>query len=418
MSQPRPAEIRALSGARALPPLILVLFHYCEAHGYRGAKWFDLPVGKGYLWVEFFFMLSGFVLTYVYGARWREFWRGRPYLEFLAARLARLYPLHLTMLFVILFMVVTLRAIAAHGGYVSIYDEPYHPINTWPTFIANLFLVQGWNMFPYLSWNGASWFVSVEFLLCLMFPLYLLIARGGISAAMLLIAGGAGGLALLALTSKHGLDLTFHNGIFRGMAAFAIGVGLAILHGRVKTRGGRELPGFAHSLAQLTVLAVLLYAIYRTGWAHRPEDIYTVLPMAPLIFVLSFDRGILAAALHTALPRKLGEWSYAIYIGQTALLQLLRHAQLHLYPAPASIVFGRPWAAWEPVWHWLEPALLVGAAVLWGYLLYTMVERPAGAFLRRFTARGARGVGLTVATASAITPPAPISTPISRSLDP
>ncbi len=65
---PRPVEIKALAGARALPPLILVLFHYCEGHGYRGAKWFDLPVGKGYLWVEFFFALSGFVLTYVYGA--------------------------------------------------------------------------------------------------------------------------------------------------------------------------------------------------------------------------------------------------------------------------------------------------------------------------------------------------------------
>ncbi len=392
MSQPRPAEIRALSGARALPPLILVLFHYCEAHGYRGAKWFDLPVGKGYLWVEFFFILSGFVLTYVYGARLREFWRGRAYVRFMTARLVRLYPLHLTMLFVILFMVVTLRALAAHGGYVSIYDEPWHPINTWPTFIANLFLVQAWNMFPYLSWNGASWFVSVEFLLCLMFPLYLLIARGGIAGAILLILGGAGGLTALALTSHHGLDLTFHDGIFRGMAAFAMGVGLAVLHGKAKAAGGKQLPDAIHSLAQLAVLAVFLYAIYETGWAHRPEDIYTVLSMAPLIFVLSFDRGILAEALKTSLPRILGEWSYAIYIGQTALLQFLRHAQLHLYPAATTLVFGRPWAAWEPVWHWLEPALLVGAAILWGYLLYAVVERPAAAYLRRFMASGARGV--------------------------
>src|SRR6202789_3978383 len=100
----RPVEIRALAGARAIPPLILVLFHFCEGHGYRGAKWFDLPVGKGYLWVEFFFALSGFVLTYVYGARVMEFWSGRAYVRFQATRLARLYPLHLTMLFVILIM--------------------------------------------------------------------------------------------------------------------------------------------------------------------------------------------------------------------------------------------------------------------------------------------------------------------------
>jgi peptidoglycan/LPS O-acetylase OafA/YrhL len=73
-NQLRPAEIRALSGARAFPPLILVLFHYCSGNGFEGARWFDLPVAKGYLWVEFFFILSGFVLTYVYGARWRAFW--------------------------------------------------------------------------------------------------------------------------------------------------------------------------------------------------------------------------------------------------------------------------------------------------------------------------------------------------------
>ena len=167
MSQSRPVEIRALAGARAIPPLILVLFHYCAGRTYPGAKWFDLPVGKGYLWVEFFFILSGFVLTYVYGARWRDMWQFKSYVRFIETRLTRLYPLHLFMLFVILFMVITMRALAAHYGYVSIYDEPYHPINTWPTFIANLFLVQAWNMFPYLSWNGASWFVSVEFLLCL-----------------------------------------------------------------------------------------------------------------------------------------------------------------------------------------------------------------------------------------------------------
>jgi peptidoglycan/LPS O-acetylase OafA/YrhL len=392
MSQPRPPEIRALAGARALPPLILVLFHYCEAHGYRGAKWFDLPVGKGYLWVEFFFMLSGFVLTYVYGARWREMWRWRTWLRFQATRLARLYPLHLTMLFVILFMVITLRALAAHYGYVSIYDEKWHPINTWSSFVANLFLVQAWNIFPYLSWNGASWFVSVEFLLCLLFPLYLVIASRGMAGAIVLILGGASGLTLLALTSKHGLDLTFHNGIFRGMAAFAIGIGMAVLHERIRSRHGNALPSYAHSLAQSAALALLLYAIYETGWAHRPEDIYTVLAMAPLIFALSFDRGIVAAALKSPLPLRLGEWSYAIYIGQTALLQLLRHAQLHLYPAPTAMVLGCPWASWGPIWHWLEPALLVAAAILWGYLLFTLVEQPTASFLRGLIGRQRRGV--------------------------
>src|ERR1700722_2184391 len=129
MPPTRPATINALAGARAIPPLILVLFHLCEAHGYRGAKWFDLPVGKGYLWVEFFFALSGFVLTYVYASRMAEFWRGRAYVPFLKARLTRLYPLQLFTLLVILVMMIVLRMVAHAHGYLSIYDEPWHPIN-------------------------------------------------------------------------------------------------------------------------------------------------------------------------------------------------------------------------------------------------------------------------------------------------
>ena len=393
MSQPqRPAQIRALSGARAIPPLILVLFHYCEdpSRGYRGAKWFDLPVGKGYLWVEFFFILSGFVLTYVYGTRWRELWKLKGYLRFQGTRLTRLYPVHIAMLFVILFMVITLRALAAHYGYVSIYDERWHPINTWPTFVANIFLVQAWNLFPYLSWNGASWFVSVEFLLCLLIPIYFAIARGGVWSAVLLIIGGASWLAYLAVTSKHGLDLTFHNGIWRGMANFAMGVGLAVIFDKSRARAD-ALPTFVHELAQLAAAGFLLWAIYETGWAHRPEDIFVALAMVPFIFVLAFDRGFLGAFFQTKPLLRLGEWSYAIYMGQTALLQLLRHLRLHLYPAPTDIVLGRTWAAWEPIWHWLEPALLVAAAVVWGYILFTVVERPAARLLRGLLTSPKRG---------------------------
>ena len=48
----------------------------------------------------------------------------------------------------------------------------YHPHTGVSGFIANLFLVQAWHIFPYLTWNGVAWFVSVEFFLCLIFPLY------------------------------------------------------------------------------------------------------------------------------------------------------------------------------------------------------------------------------------------------------
>jgi len=362
----KPAEIKALSGARAIPPLILVLYHFCEGHGYRGLFVFDALVAKGYLWVEFFFALSGFILVHVYGGRALD------YRSFLRARLARLYPLHLFMLFVILALVIGLRALAEAGGYVSIYDVKYHPVVTFWSFVANLFLVQAWNILPSLTWNGAAWFVSVEFLLCLLFPLYLWLSRGRWWRGVLLIVVGGAVLRWLALTSGHGLDLTFHDGVFRGMAGFAVGVGLSMLHRGATARGAAALPDGLFTLAQAAAMLLLLDAIYRTAWAHKPEDIYVALAMALLIFTLAFDRGVLARALSAAPVLKLGEWSYAIYIGQTVWLQLIRYFEQRWYPNVD------PGAIW-----WIEPFALLAVCTVWGALLTRFVEVPANRLLRR-----------------------------------
>src|SRR3569832_1236136 len=185
MADHRPAEIKALSGARALPPLILVLYHFGEGHHYQNAFWYDALVAKGYLWVEFFFALSGFILVHVYGDRAAEFWQGtRAYLTFLKVRLARLFPLHLFMLFAILGLVILLRWLAAHGGYVSIYDQRYHPMNTGRGFVASQILVQAWNILPYLTWNGATRNERDKKQKSQLFPVYLFFARGGAFSAI------------------------------------------------------------------------------------------------------------------------------------------------------------------------------------------------------------------------------------------
>src|ERR1700743_3993089 len=97
---PRPQEIRARAGARAVPPLLLVIFHFCEGHHSTGVPILDVFFCKGYLWVEFFFGLSGFVLTYVYWDR-GSFWNSKNYSGFLKARFLRVYPTHL---FILLFI--------------------------------------------------------------------------------------------------------------------------------------------------------------------------------------------------------------------------------------------------------------------------------------------------------------------------
>ena len=375
---PGSGKIAALAGARAFPPLMVVMFHFSEGHHYSGWRVLDYLATRGYLWVEFFFVLSGFILTHAYWPRLKDLLQGRGYLAFLRARLIRLYPLHLFMLLLVLAMVIGLRALAAQGGYISIFDLKYHQDVSVKGFWLSLFLVHAWNSMPSLTWNGASWFVSVEFALCLLFPPLLWLAEGRIWRGFAFIAAGLAGLLALLFTSRHGLDITFHNGVLRGLCDFTVGMGMAVLFRRVKPRD--RMPEWVHSVLQILLLSLLAYVVTHTGWSHTRMDIFTVLPLMMLVFALAFDRGILARALQTRVPQRMGEWSYAIYIGQAAWLLGIRFFEQRLYPPDDATVLGTRFS--DLIW-WLEPLGLVTICVLWGGLLAECIELPVAAKLRK-----------------------------------
>jgi len=378
----KPGQIRALLGARAFPPLILVMYHFCEGHGYRNFWPMDYVVARGYVWVEFFFALSGFVLTYAYGPRLAQVFTAGGYGNFLKSRLIRLYPLHLFMLLAILATAIVTRQLATMGHYVSIFDLPYHSFIDAKAFVLNLLLVQAWHTEPHLTWNGAAWFVSVEWALCLMFPLFLWLSNGRVWRAPLLIIAGFVSLWALASYFRHGLDITFDGGVLRGMADFAIGVGLCMLYREWKPRD--QLPEAAHSVIQLMLLGALFYTLYNNGWAHNIRDLWVLVPLMALLLALAFDRGILARLLQMRLPQLLGEWSYAIYIGQTFFLLWIRVVEQRLYPSNDTPMLGTTFGGLN---FWLEPLLLVLGCVAWGALLATFIETPAARWLKSVTER-------------------------------
>lgn len=58
-----------LDGLRGVAALLVVLFHFFEAHASRPA---EQLINHGYLAVDFFFVLSGFVIGYAYDDRWHK----------------------------------------------------------------------------------------------------------------------------------------------------------------------------------------------------------------------------------------------------------------------------------------------------------------------------------------------------------
>ena len=238
-------------------------------------------------------MLSGFILTHVYGARVREFWHGKAYGGFLKARLIRLYPLH----FVHADGGTGVRM--AHAGrrrWAAMSRSmtcPIMPFWTGRVLSLSLLLVQAWNLStfcPGTAWPGSSASNSaLSFVSALLW-----LADGRLWRAVALIRGGGGGDGVRWRHPSTGLDITFHNGIFRGMSDFAIGVGMAKLYRAAMTRKGKPLPTAFHSLVQLAVVFALFYASYHTGWAHTRLDYWSRAAHYGADLALAFDRGILA----------------------------------------------------------------------------------------------------------------------------
>jgi peptidoglycan/LPS O-acetylase OafA/YrhL len=88
---------------------------------------------------------------------------------------------------------------------------------------------------------------------------------------------------------------------------------------------------------------------------------------------------VVAELLKARPLQKIGDWSYAIYLGQTAWLLVIRYFANAVYPPPDTAVLGTTF--FSLMW-WLEPLLLVPVCLVWGAALAEWVEKPAARFLR------------------------------------
>ncbi|MDP5211852.1 acyltransferase [Pseudoalteromonas tunicata] len=158
----------ALDAFRGMCALCVVLFHMnvvgtiTEVNFFRGSS----------IFVEFFFVLSGFVLTHSYANKANLDFKG-----FIQTRFYRLYPLHLFVFF--LFLLIEFAKLAAFkfAGFTFNY-EPFTHFFAPKEIIPNLLLLQAWTPFTEpLSFNSPSWSISVEFYLYILFYVTLVLVK-------------------------------------------------------------------------------------------------------------------------------------------------------------------------------------------------------------------------------------------------
>lgn len=302
-------HLDALTGIRGLAAWFVVIYHTRKALTEIWPAEAIAVFAKGYLAVDLFFMLSGFVIWYNYADRLRDGGRAETG-QFLWRRFTRIWPLHGFMLAIYLaffaVLVVTGR------------DTSWYPLSHVP---LHLFLVQNWGFTQNLTWNHPAWSISAEMAAYLLFPVVVAALRWDRLSPRSLLA--VAGLLLCGLHlafrfagySILGEDIP-KMGLWRCLFAFALGNVLCLLW-----QHWRELPGIA------TAAALVCGAIAVTGFALAlPETIFALAAFLAGLLALACGKGWLVRLLSSRPLLYLGEISYSTYLGHYLLWQVWKIA--------------------------------------------------------------------------------------------
>ena len=347
------SEIKPLTSLRGIAATLVVLFHFRREFGNTIAL--DHVTGffqKGYLWVDFFFILSGFVLGLVHGEEFRYAKSWNNYRTFLAKRLGRIYPLHIFTL--LLFVPTEAAKMFLHSNAAAAFSN-----NTPFSFLTNVFLLQTWHFHPSLTWNQPSWSISAEWAAYLLFPW---IASAILNCrpvhAVFVGAGLLGGTVMLALFGGHGnLDIMQDYGVIRCLLSFSLGL--------LVFRWHSETPASVRQLICNEIsLALALLAI--VACLHlRVFDPVAILLFVWLVAAASSGDGRIHRLLSGQPFYFLGVISYSIYMDQA----LVERAWQFAWDRWASKSFG-------PVQSSITMAIMLGVVFIFAYATYRLVEMP------------------------------------------
>ena len=217
--------IASLTSLRGIAALWVMLFHLDVIFFYRDFGPLvphELTgfITKGYLWVDFFFLLSGFVISHVYGEAFAtSSERVKLIKSFLWARFTRIYPLH----FFTLALLVPF-AILVPKFFPGVVDGSWETFMAWSALPDNLLLTNAMNQHVYLSWNIVSWSIGAEWwaYVCACFILPFVFNSRPVYKTIALLASPTVLIGLFLM--RDTLDITFDYGWVRCLAEFTLGV--------------------------------------------------------------------------------------------------------------------------------------------------------------------------------------------------
>ena len=301
-------HFRVLDSWRGTAALLVALFHL---NVYSALYSLDF-IRNGYLFVDFFFVLSGFVITHSYAHRLGT-------LDglgiFAIKRLGRLWPLHIVVLLAFVIAEGGKALLAARGA--SFVIPPFTGANSLDTIGMNLAFAQSLGVAQHLTWNAPSWSISAEFWTYLIFAVAVYAAttwfgRFRFATEILVATLLLGSVAILISFAQHGIDATDDLGLVRCLYGFLVGsltYRLWQVVSRVKFRSGL--------LEGVTAIAVIIFvsSVGRSGYSF-----FAPLVFAVFVFVFAFESGPISRLMCNRGNQWLGRISYSIYMWQAFII--------------------------------------------------------------------------------------------------
>ncbi len=215
---PAKVDFPVLTALRGVAAWVIVLYHFRLEIGLDHWRPLQVVIEWGYLAVDLFFIMSGFVIGLTAFAALRVP-TSRAVLRFWGFRLARIYPLHLTMLLVMLINPLAIHFLSSAHEIGDRYDPIY--------FVLSLLLVQNWGFTDFVAWNIPAWSISTEWAAYLSFPIVTWLVCRTVTTAARAVAGVALVLILLAMLSLAFGGLGTHLwsfGLIRCLLEFTVGL--------------------------------------------------------------------------------------------------------------------------------------------------------------------------------------------------
>lgn len=323
-----------------------------------------------WMFVDFFFVLSGFVIYASYGQRLRE---GYSVGRFMGLRLGRVYPMYFVALLLFAAMEVLLLAVPSLAS-----REAFTGRMDWDLGLLNVTLTQIFGVVRELGWNGPGWSIAAEVWAYLLLAFVLKLTPRNPWPAIGLIMVGS--IAYLFWLGEPWLDRTYIHALPRCLFGFCLGMALY----RFGLGGPQLGKGSGTALEALAIIVCVAMVSYATG----AETLAAPFIFAAAIWVFAREAGVFSRIFSTWFFTLLGLLSYSIYIVHVFVQARFRDVLLvsDRWNMPWDIAI-RPDGGQEVAGPWwladLLTLVMLAGVIIFAYITYHLVEAPARRWSRK-----------------------------------